>query len=74
MDVFGVENEYNWVIKILKSSNSISHIEMSDKILNFFFNKWDGILNDDQKNTFYYDFLNIKENMIQKIKKNDVLV
>jgi hypothetical protein len=74
MDVFGVENEYNWVIKILKSSNSISHIEMSDKILNFFFNKWDGILNEDQKNTFYYDFLNIKENMIQKIKKNDVLV
>jgi hypothetical protein len=47
---------------------------MSDKILNFFFNKWDGILNEDQKNTFYYDFLNIKENMIQKIKKNDVLV
>lgn len=74
MDVFGVENEYNWVIKILKSSNSISHIEMSDKILNLFLNKWDGILNDDQKNTFYYDFLNIKESVIQKIKKNDVLV
>jgi len=39
MDVFGVQYEYEWVVKILKSSKTISHINMSDKILSFFIKK-----------------------------------
>jgi hypothetical protein len=70
MDVFGVQYEYEWVVKILKSSKTISHINMSDKILSFFIKKWDGILNEDQKNTFLYDFIGIKTEIIEKIEKN----
>lgn len=70
MDVFGVQYEYEWVVKILKSSKTISHINMSDKILSFFIKKWDGILNEDQKNTFLYDFIDIKTEIIEKIEKN----
>jgi len=49
MDVLGVQNDYDWIVKILKSSKTSTHIEMTDKLLSFFLKKWYGILNDDQK-------------------------
>jgi hypothetical protein len=74
MDVFGVEKEYNWMVNILKSSKTLGHIDICDKINYFFTKKWDGILNEDQKNTFYYDFIGIRENILKKIEKNDVII
>jgi hypothetical protein len=69
MDVFGVEKEFDWLVKILKSSNSMSHVEMCDKLLSFFIKKWDGIVNEDQKITFCYDFESKKVKVIQKLEK-----
>jgi hypothetical protein len=74
MDVLGIQNEYNWVVKILKSSKSLSHIKMSDKLLTFFLKKWCGILNEDQKNTFLYDFIGIKLKIVSKIEENDPVI
>ena len=74
MDVFGVQNDYGWIVKILKSAKLLTHIEMSDKLLTFFFKKWDGILNEDQKIPFLIDFMDIKSNIVSKIEKNDVMV
>jgi hypothetical protein len=74
MDVFGVQNDYEWVIKILNSSESFNHINMCDKLLSFFIKKWDGIVNEDQKNTFCYDFESKKVKIIQKLKKNHSII
>jgi predicted hydrocarbon binding protein len=74
MDVLGIQNEYDWVVKILKSAKSLTHIEMTDKLLSFFLKKWGGVLNYDQKNTFYYDFIKIKDDIILKIEKNGVIM
>ena len=74
MDVLGVQNDYDWIVKILKSSKTSTHIEMTDKLLSFFLKKWYGILNDDQKNTFLCDFNNIKLEITPKINKNHPIV
>lgn len=71
MDVFGVQNEYDWVVKVLKSSMCLSHIDISSKLLSFLLKKWDGILNEDQKFTFKNDFETQKVKIIQKIEKNN---
>lgn len=69
MCVFGVEYDYEWVIKILKSSKNLNHIHMSSKIFDFFLKKWYGILNEDQEFTFYCDFHRKKVKIIKKIEK-----
>jgi hypothetical protein len=74
MDVLGVKNDYDWVVKILKSNKSLAHIEMTDKLLTFFLKKWDGILNEDQKITFICDFLSNKQEIVSKIMKNSPII
>lgn len=61
MDVLGVESEFNWVVKILESSKTLTQIDMSEQLFKIFSHKWEGILNIDQQNTFYKNFLEIKE-------------
>ena len=61
MDVLGVELEFNWVVKVLESSKTVTQIDMSEKLFKIFLHKWEGILNIDQQNTFYKNFLEIKE-------------
>jgi hypothetical protein len=61
MDVLGVELEFNWVVKVLKSSKTLTQIDMSEQLFKIFSHKWEGILNIDQQNTFYKNFLEIKE-------------
>ena len=61
MDVLGVELEFNWVVKVLESSKTITQIDMSEQLFKIFSHKWEGILNIDQQNTFYKNFLEIKE-------------
>jgi hypothetical protein len=70
MDVFGVQKEYDWVLRVLKSSKTSSHVDMSNKLIFFFQKKWDGILNQDQKNTFLCDFEREKVKIVKKLKKN----
>jgi hypothetical protein len=74
MDVSGLQNDYDWIIKVLKSSKSLLHVEMSDKLLTFFLKKWCGILNEDQKNTFLCDFMDIKLEIMNKIKINNPII
>ena len=61
MDILGVESEFNWVIKVLESSKTVTQIDMSEQLFKIFSHKWGGILNIDQQNTFYKNFLEIKE-------------
>lgn len=68
MDALGVELEFNWVVKVLKSSKTLTQIDMSEQLFKIFSHKWEGILNIDQQNTFYKNFIEIKE-----IKQNNLL-
>ena len=68
MDILGVESEFNWVVKVLDSSKTVNQIDMSEQLFKIFLHKWEGILNIDQQNTFYKNFLEIKE-----IKQNNLL-
>ena len=61
MDVLGVELEFNWVVKVLESSKTVTQIDMSEQLFKIFSHKWEGILNIDQQNAFYKNFLEIKE-------------
>lgn len=74
MDVFGIQDEYDWVVKVLKSSICLAHIDISSKLLSFLLKKWDGILNEDQKITFLNDFKHQKVKIIKKIKKNHPII
>lgn len=36
MDVLGVELEFNWVVKVLKSSKTLTQIDMSEQLFKIF--------------------------------------
>ena len=57
MDVFQIHQEFNWVNKVLFSSQTNKHIESSIKLFNNFMNKWRFDMTEDLKITFDRDFL-----------------
>jgi len=57
MDVFQIHQEFNWVNKVLFSSQTNTHIESSIKLFNNFMNKWRFDMTEDLKITFDRDFL-----------------
>jgi NADPH-dependent 7-cyano-7-deazaguanine reductase QueF-like protein len=56
MDVFLIHTEFNWVNKVLFSSQTNKHIECSVKLFNNFMNKWRFEMTEDLKITFNRDF------------------
>jgi|688.fasta_scaffold73206_6 hypothetical protein len=47
--VQNMESEYSWVIKVLKSSQNMSHINSSQRLFHNFLEKWGKKLNTDEK-------------------------
>jgi hypothetical protein len=57
MDVFQIHQEFNWVNKVLFSSQTNKHIEGSINLFNNFINKWEFDMTEDLKITFDKNFL-----------------
>jgi ribosome-associated toxin RatA of RatAB toxin-antitoxin module len=56
MDVFQIHQEFNWVNKVLFSSQNNKHIECSVKLFNNFMNKWRFEMTEDLKITLNLNF------------------
>tara|TARA_R110000868_G_scaffold45949_1_gene152141 strand:- start:1756 stop:1968 length:213 start_codon:yes stop_codon:yes gene_type:complete len=66
MDVFQIHQEFNWVNKVLFSSQTDKHIQGSINVFNNFMNKWRFEMTEDLKITFNRDF---NENCLFQTKK-----
>jgi hypothetical protein len=40
MNIISIETEYEWVLKILNSSKTMDHINVSDKLFESYVKKW----------------------------------
>ncbi len=56
MDVYQIHQEFNWVNKVLFSSQTDKHINVSVNLFNNFMNKWRFEMTEDLKITFNRDF------------------
>jgi len=66
MDVFQIHQEFNWVNKVLFSSQNNKHIECSVKLFNNFMNKWRFEMTEDLKITLN---LNFNQNYLSQTEK-----
>jgi hypothetical protein len=68
MDIFQINQEFNWVNKSLFSSKTEKHIEGCINLFNNFMNKWRFEMTEDLKITFNRDFnencLSHRENIL----------
>jgi hypothetical protein len=69
MDVFQINTEFNWVKKVLFSSETYDHIRCCDNLFNNFINKWKFDITKDLKITLSNDFRINYEEQIEKIEK-----
>ena len=74
MDVFQIHQEFNWVNKVLFSSQTDRHIQGSINVFNNFMNKWSFEMNQDLKITLSNDFNINLEKQSEKIEKNGVIM
>jgi hypothetical protein len=56
MDIFQIHQEFNWVNKVLFSSQNNKHIECSVNLFNNFMNKWRFEMTEDLKITLNRNF------------------
>jgi hypothetical protein len=56
MDVYQIHQEFNWVNKVLFSSETSKHISVSINLFNNFMNKWRFDITEDLKIIFNRDF------------------
>ena len=56
MDVYQIHQEFNWVNKVLFSSQTDKHIECCINLFNNFMNKWRFEMTQDLKINFNRDF------------------
>jgi hypothetical protein len=74
MDVFQIHQEFNWVNKVLFSSQTDRHIQGSINLFNNFMNKWRFEMTQDLKITLSNDFHINLEKQSEKIEKNGVIM
>ena len=69
MDVFMMSEEFNWVKKVLFSSQTTKHMECCDNLFNNFLNKWRFDITEDLKITLSTDFRVNYTEQNEKIEK-----
>ena len=74
MDVFQIHQEFNWVNKVLFSSQTDRHIQGSINLFDNFMNKWRFEMTQDLKITLSNDFHINLEKQSEKIEKNGVIM
>jgi hypothetical protein len=66
MNVYQIHQEFNWVNKVLFSSQTNKHISVSVNLFDNFMNKWCIEMTEDLKITFNRDF---SENCLSQTEK-----
>ena len=74
MDIFLMTEDFNWVKKVLLSSQTQNHINYSNNFFNNFINKWRFEMSEDLKITLTNNFRVIYNEKIVKMGKNGVIV
>ena len=74
MDILRICQEYDWVNKVLFSSQTDRHIQGSINVFNNFMNKWRFEMTQDLKITLSNDFHINFEEQSKKIEKNGVIM
>lgn len=74
MNLFQIVEEFNWVNKVLFSSQTDRHIQGSINVFNNFMNKWRFEMTQDLKITLSNDFYINFEEQSKKIEKNGVIM
>jgi ribosome-associated toxin RatA of RatAB toxin-antitoxin module len=74
VDLFQIVEEFNWVNKVLFSSQTDRHIQGSINVFNNFMNKWRFEMTQDLKITLSNDFYINFEEQSKKIEKNGVIM
>jgi hypothetical protein len=74
MDIFQIGEEFNWVNKVLFSSQTDKHIQGSINVFDNFMNKWRFEMTQDLKITLSNDFHINLEKQSEKIEKNGVIM
>ena len=74
MDLFQIVEEFNWVNKVLFSSQTDRHIQGSINVFNNFMNKWRFEMTQDLKISLSNDFYINFEEQSKKIEKNGVIM
>ena len=69
MDVFQIVEEFNWVNRVLFSSETDDHMKCSDNLFSNFLNKWRFDITDDLKIILSNDFRVNYTEQNKKIKK-----
>lgn len=60
MENFKIVREYEWVLKVLDSCVNVSQVESSQNLMNNFINKWKKELDQEQKDSYLYNFTSHK--------------
>ena len=74
MDIFQIGEEFNWVNKVLFSSQTDKHIQGSINVFDNYMNKWRFEMTQDLKITLSNDFHINLEKQSEKIEKNGVIM
>ena len=61
-----MENDFNWVIRILISSKNSQHIKISEKLFENFKKKWSELIEDSVNDIIYTRQFNDQKRNIQK--------
>lgn len=61
-----MENDFNWVMRVLNSSKTNTHIENSVKLFDLFINKWSEYISDSVYELTYCSKFNKLKKEIQK--------
>lgn len=69
MDVFLMVEDFNWVNRVLFSSETDTHMECSDNLFDNFLNKWRFEMSEDTKIKLSNDFRVNFEEQNKKVKK-----
>lgn len=73
MEFLTIENEYQWVLRVLESSINIDQINTSKNLFTCFMNKWSYDISDISEMKFKNTFKLRLTHQENKIKKNKIL-
>lgn len=67
MDTLKIKKDFDWVLKVLKSCEKMSHVSVSIDLLNVFFKKWSDYISDVEMMNYNRKFNYEKDFVINNI-------
>lgn len=60
-----IQKDYDFVSRVVESSENFNHIVVSNRMFENFLHKWRFELNEEKKNSYSNNFLNVKSKTIE---------